>query len=77
MRDPPSVQVGGEGGNRKGPKNKRQEMKMTWTEEDREISSSPAVHVVVFFLVMPHGLWDLSSPTRAQTRAPCSESVES
>ena len=26
-----------------------------------------------FFLAMPHGLWDLSSPTRDRTRAPSSE----
>ena len=30
-----------------------------------------------FLLAMPHGLQDLCSPTRVQTRAPCSESVES
>ena len=30
-----------------------------------------------FFLATPHGMWDLSSPTRDGTRAPCSGSVES
>ena len=30
-----------------------------------------------FFLATPCGLWDLSSLTRDQTRAPCSESEES
>ena len=29
------------------------------------------------FLAAPCGMWDLSSPTRDGTRAPCSGSVES
>ena len=34
--------------------------------------------VLVFFvLAAPHGMWDLSSPTRDRTRAPCIGSVES
>ena len=32
---------------------------------------------IFFFLAMPLGLWDLSSPTRDRTRAPCSGSAES
>ena len=32
---------------------------------------------LLFFLAAPRGMQDLSSPTRDQTRAPCSESVES
>lgn len=28
-----------------------------------------------FILVAPHGVWGLSSPTRAQTHAPCSGRV--
>ena len=31
----------------------------------------------LFFLAALHGLWDLSSPTRDRTRAPCIGSVES
>ena len=31
----------------------------------------------VFFFAMPHGFWDLSSPTRNRTQAPGSEIVES
>ena len=30
-----------------------------------------------FFFAMPHGFWDLSSPTRNRTQAPGSETVES
>ena len=30
-----------------------------------------------FFLAMPHGMWDLSSPTRDRTHAPCIGSAES
>ena len=30
-----------------------------------------------FFLAMPHGMWDLSSPTRDRTCAPCSGSMKS
>ena len=30
-----------------------------------------------FFLAVPHGLRDLSSPTKDQTQAPCSGSMES
>ena len=31
----------------------------------------------LFFLATPHGMWDLSSPTRGQTHAPCTGSMES
>ena len=31
----------------------------------------------LFFLAVPHSLWDLSSQTRGQTWAPCSESTGS
>ena len=27
----------------------------------------------LFFSALPHGMWDLSSPTRARTHAPCVE----
>ena len=30
-----------------------------------------------FFFSMTHGMWDLSSPTRDQTCAPCNGTVES
>ena len=30
-----------------------------------------------FFFFWPHGMWDLSSPTRDQTRTPCSGGAES
>ena len=32
---------------------------------------------MIFFLALPRGMWDLSSPTRDETRAPCSGSAES
>ena len=32
---------------------------------------------IFFFLAVPRSMWDLSSPTRDRTRAPCSGSAES
>ena len=32
--------------------------------------------IYLFILAAPCGLWDLSSPTRDQTHAPCSRSME-
>ena len=39
--------------------------------------SPPLFFFLFFFLATPCGMWDLSSPTRYQTRAPCSGSAES
>ena len=33
--------------------------------------------ILIFFLAAPHGMWDLSSPTRDRTCALCSGSMES
>lgn len=34
--------------------------------------------IKVFFLsATPHSMWDLRSPTRDQTHAPCTEDIES
>ena len=35
------------------------------------------IHSFLFVLVTPHGMWDLSSPTRVQTCGPSSRSAES
>ena len=44
----------------------------------RLISLSPSLSLFFFFfLATPHGMWDLSFPTRGLTHAPCSGSVES
>ena len=42
-----------------------------WTEEPGGVQS------IITFLAVPHGLWDLSSPTRDQTPVPCIGSAES
>ena len=34
------------------------------------------MYIYLFFLAMSHGTWDLSSPTRDQTEAPCSAGTE-
>ena len=35
------------------------------------------VYYFYFFLAMPHGMWNLSSPTRDWTHVPCGGSTES
>ena len=36
------------------------------------------IHVCMFlYFFWPQGMWDPSSPTRDQTHAPCSKSIES
>ena len=34
-------------------------------------------YIFFFLLTMPHNTWNLSSPTRDGTRAPCSRSTDS
>ena len=36
-----------------------------------------SLSIFFYFLAMPHGIWDLSSPTRDQTRTQCSGSAKS
>ena len=38
---------------------------------------STVTQYFIIFLAAVHGMWDLSSPTRGQTHAPCSRSAKS
>ena len=46
------------------------------SKQDFEVIHSTDVFFSLFFLAEPHGLWDLSSLIRDQTRAPCTLAVE-
>ena len=56
---------------------------MQLLEDNREHIIVLCSTVILFYLfiyfggAMLHSMWDLSSPTRDQTRAPCSGSMES
>lgn len=41
------------------------------------LASSTANLLFVYLLAMLHGMWDLSSSTKNQTRTPCNESFHS
>ena len=53
----------------------------SWVPGPRQVPWSHSRTYLIFiflflFLAIPSGLWDLSSPTRDGTRAPCSGSAE-
>ena len=45
-------------------------------KDPRATHSSFYLFKTIYFLAVPHGMWDLSSPIRDRTCAPCSGSAE-
>ena len=48
----------------------------SWTMEERKKGWGNSSFFFFFCLAKPHGLWDLSFPSRDQSQAPCTESAE-
>ena len=48
-----------------------------WSVNFKDFELSFKIYYYYYYLAALHGMWDLSSPTRDQTQAPCIGSAES